>query len=1042
MADSPTPDQLKAIAHNEGNCLVSAGAGAGKTKVLTQRISRLVAEKEAKLGELLVLTFTNKAAFEIKDRVRTAIATHPLPEVRAQSPEVEGASITTFDSFALDLVTRYHYRLGIDKEISLVPQSLIDTQKKLTIERILEERAALANQGKDQRLKEFVGRYCVKSTDSVIKLIIAIDKEADLKKDKKAFLKNYVEENFSDAFFENGIKTCYQKAIAIIEKACDLIHSEYENTEYADLDGQLLQGLLSCKTHDDLYSAEIKFVAAKKNALTDQDKSARAKVKEMVALAKSYLVAPKAESHRKHMELKDDADLLFGIVRELNNRLDEWKKANASYSFADIASLARDLVQDDQVAAELRAKYKFAMIDEYQDTSDLQDQLIERINDKCLFMVGDIKQSIYRFRNANPKNFKAKMDAYSLGQGGTLITMAENFRSRKQIIDAVNAIFGKIMSEELGGVDYSKNQALAYGNKGYEETKDMEPYGYRVYRYTRGGKGQAEDEAEAIARDIASKIVSGYKVHDWSKPKGDPEPYRPCDYGDFAILIRKKDDFPIYERKFRDYGIPISIANPKKKDEKTIKIVLKTLLRLALEVKAGLTDSISLRHLYVSLKRSFAQAEKDEAIYASLTSGEYLKDPIFQQIRDVLEKSESIGNLARNLVKSFDLARKLPLIGDVKENFEVIESWISYLESLSKFTWDLQDVIQYYDDLDKTGVEEEDDQAPSESEAVRLMSIHASKGLEFPIVYLPQLNKPISRDKVNFTFSRNWGILLPNQNEAYSVAEGPFHILAQSEEYDESLSEMMRLFYVALTRAKENLVFLLPKPEKQPSLPAFPKSFEHFLLFADAEKGHEFDADTLPEVDKKSLEETALKRKEEEAGREDSENEAKIKEGLLHFLEQDLRRISSLPKEVDAKRASKEVEGPIDQGKLRYGEKLHRLMELTDVCKKDVSWIEDQKLREKIEKVLSLPCFKDSAKARQFHEYSFLGPEGQEGIIDLFLLYEDHVDLIDFKASDIEDLAYASQLRFYAEFLEKSFKRPVSAYLVSISKGRHVRVEL
>ena len=117
-------------------------------------------------------------------------------------------------------------------------------------------------------------------------------------------------------------------------------------------------------------------------------------------------------------------------------------------------------------------------------------------------------------------------------------------------------------------------------------------------------------------------------------------------------------------------------------------------------------------------------------------------------------------------------------------------------------------------------------------------------------------------------------------------------------------------------------------------------------------------------------------------------------------------------------------------------------MELTDVSSKDVSWIENEKLRSKIEQVLALPCFKDSAKARQFHEYSFLGPEGQEGIIDLFLLYEDHVDLIDFKAVRIDDPAYASQLRFYAEFLEKSFKRPVFAYLVSISQGSQVRVEL
>ena len=1018
MADKPTPAQLEAINFDSGNCLVSAGAGSGKTKVLTLRISRLVAEGKAKLSELLVLTFTNKAAFEIKDRVRKAIANHPLPEVRAQSPEVEGASITTFDSFALDLVTRYHYRLGIDKEVSLVPQHLIDTQTKLTINEILEERAALANEGKDPGFLDLAGRYCVKNADSLIELILAIDKEGNLKKDKAKFLREYVDENFSDAFFEEGIRESYRQAIKLIQNAYKQ-SAFYEDAEAARTDQDALDALLSCKDYESLHNAlPFALPRAKKGAFTEEEKERRNDIKDkLLGRAKGYVADSYDEAYQKHMGLKADAALIFELVRELNRRLDGWKRAHATYSFADIAALARDLVQDPEVVKELKNRFKFAMIDEYQDTSDLQDQLIERLECESFFVVGDIKQSIYRFRNANPKNFKARMDLYAEGKGGTLITMAHNFRSREQIIDAVNAIFGKVMTEELGGVDYQKGQALKFGNHGYDASKNEEAYGYQFYRYTPSGKGIGEDESEVIARDIAAKIASGYNLHRWKENDEDDKPQRrPCAYKDFAILIREKEDFAIYERKFHEYGIPINVINPSKVDEKTIKVVLGNLIRLCLEVKNGLSDSPSLRHLFVSVKRSFVERESDEAIYASLKGNPYLNDGIFQRIRDILEKSISLGDLVRNLIVGFDLISKLPLIGEVKENYEVMESWVSYLSSLSKFSWGLPEVVAYFDDLDKTGINEEEGKAPSEQNAVQLMSIHASKGLEFPVVYLPSLMKETRRKKVNFTISRKWGVILPNQSEQFDSSKGIFYRLAQTDNFDEDLSERMRLFYVALTRAKEHLVFVLPKAEE--AKPSFvPTSFSDFLDAAGVEPGHSFDADSLPPV-------TPAKAKNVEAK-------------PIEF-----KTVSKLPEEIEVKRASKDLKEPVDQGSLRFGEKLHRLMELTDVSSKDVSWIEDEKLRSKIEQVLALPCFKDSAKARQYHEYSFLGPEGQEGIIDLFLLYEDHVDLIDFKAARIDDPAYASQLRFYAEFLEKSFKRPVSAYLVSISKGRQVRVEL
>lgn len=1003
-----TKFQEAAINFDTGNCLVSAGAGSGKTKVLTLRIVDLVRKKKAMLDQLLVLTFTNKAAYEIKDRVRRAIAESPDPEISRHAAEVEGASIMTFDAFALELVSRYRYALGIEREVALVPESMVELKRKQTLEAIVEERAALANQGKDPLFASVVGAYCLANVNPLIKLVSSIDKEGNLKKDKAAFLSSFVNECYSDSFFAAGIRECYEKARGKLQKAQDLCQG-YSVMELGQSMSNLVAELLTYPDYASLsarFAAEISFPRYE-SKYDPIDKPRNKVVKDLISEAKAMVAGDVATEKAKWLETKDAAIVAFEIAAELDRRMTAWGKRYSAYSFADIASLARNLAQKPDVAAELKARYKYAMIDEYQDTSDLQDQLIDSLACDSVFAVGDIKQSIYRFRNANPKNFKSKMDAYQNPKNGTLITMGDNFRSREQIIDAVNLIFSRIMTEEVGGVDYSNNQALAFGNHGYDATANDEKYGYEFYRYE-SDKPQDEAEAEIVAKDILDRMKKGYRFHA-NEGKGPT-------YSDFAILISAKTSFPVYQKVFRKYGIPLEVTGSPKKEEKTIKTVLKNLLRLCEAVEKGIAPSSSLKHLYASIKRSFVFGEKDETIYKALKDDSYLKDPIFPQIRDILDHSDSLVLLTQNLISEFAIIEKIPLIGDMKENYETLEAWMNGLSFFARFGWGLSEAVAYFDDLADHKVESEEEKTASEKNAVQLMTIHASKGLEFPFVYLPSLTSRFVSEKTNMVFSRVYGPLFKNPKDTYQNPETVFFRLQKESETAESKSERMRLFYVALTRAKENLVFLLPKDSEEAFLPSLAHSFAEFLSLANAETGHQADKSALAEP-------------------------SPIKPPKVDPANLSFHAVSRPAEEVAVERASKAIETPIDPALLRYGEKLHRLMELVDVARKDVSWIKEPKLREKIEETLRLPIFANVEKAKQYHEYSFLGKDGQEGKIDLFLLYEDHIDLIDFKASNIDDPAYQKQLAFYADFLKESFKLPVHSYLISISQARELRVE-
>lgn len=1062
-----TQQQRQAIAARQGNFLVAAGAGSGKTAVLTERVYWLVVppldpafdasyrashngdgwgpddhevepvfqswdRAPAALSELLVLTFTNKAAYEMKERVRQKIAAHAATRSRLL-PALEQAAITTFDAYALELVRTYHYEIGLDEAPSIVDQTLLNVQRKRLLDEIFAERYQAVLDGKDDDFRRFVHELVLVDDKDLKKFILDIDSYADLKPDKQKFLAHYLEEAYSDAHIEALTNELLRRAKGCISRYLAGAR-DFASVELYDLDNTLLAPALECRDWDGFfrYASEHNLPSLPRlpKAAGEEDKALRDYLKRgCLSELKEILLGDAATLRSDYLGTRSNLATALSLARELDARLAAFKRAHACFGFADIAALARKILEQEEIRSKISARFRFLMVDEYQDTSDLQEDFIARLAHDNLFCVGDIKQSIYRFRNANPDIFTKKYNDYLEKKGGTLITLPHNFRSRKQVIDAINEMFEKIMSQQVGGVNYRSGQALEFGNHSFDATAQKESYGLVVFNFSPAkGKAEFEQEAEIIAADIRYKIDHGYLV------KGSDGQPRPCAYGDFAILLAKKRPFAMYRKACNKYRIPLAVSGEDRESSPDVIVVLTNLCRLCLQL-ADPSQGGNAKHLFASLARSFLFALPEQEVAAAVLNGSYEKTPFYQKLKQEAGRLAGLplGEICYFFLHEFALPARLAYLGDVSENLQRVDAFLDMAKGFSSLGWGLGEFVSYFDDME--AYEERQDIATNvlEKDTVKCMSIHASKGLQFKIVYYPILK---GRFRLNpegigyFSAKKSTGIALPNVHALASPRPLPL-LLGGEIDAREEVSERMRLWYVALTRAEEKMILLMPKPgpneegapkeEKKLSSAAECRSFYDFVRLADL---------PLPAVDCDAADHEAIN---------GSRAAAKASVEAEHTPAPYALAFRSLPEPPAAKpsaaRASKEVGESADLGALAYGRHLHRLMELVDFKTKDVSFIASAAEKALIERVLSLPIFENSAKAKAFKEYRFVSAAGSS-VIDLYLLYEDHIDLIDYKAKDIDDPAYQRQLQLYEEYLSQAYPgKRIGKYLLSLSEA-------
>ncbi len=479
-----TNSQSDAINKRGTNIIVSAGAGSGKTAVLKERVGKLVEDKVVDdIDDLLVLTFTKAAAAEMKERIKKRLK--ESDNLKQNDPnrqkellnKIDNCQITTFDAFALYIVKKYHNLLGMSKDVDIIDENIFEIKKTGFIKEVLQEYYV----NKDSRLKYIISNFTnYKNDQIIIDWVNIIDKYFDkcYKKDQKLDdYKSYLDELYSQNNFDKLFKK-YEKYVLEKKKKINDLYDQLSNyiVDINELKKNGADKFLLSENYDDVHDSvrytPINLKDLGKNIFVEGFKEIAQDIynkKIKTDREKLELIAffTKEELKNQFDSSRPTAEFLFEIVKKVNDKMRQYKDENNLYTYSDIAREAIEVVEKNSVIRdELRNKYKEILIDEYQDTNDVQEYFIKLIENNNVYVVGDIKQAIYRFRNAKPEIFSEKYENYSNKKGGISIDLLENFRSRKEVVDTVNMIFNPIMDINIGGEDYMAHN-MVNGNLNY-----------------------------------------------------------------------------------------------------------------------------------------------------------------------------------------------------------------------------------------------------------------------------------------------------------------------------------------------------------------------------------------------------------------------------------------------------------------------------------------------------------------------------------------------------------------------------------------------
>lgn len=999
-----TKNQQLAIDLEGTNIIVSAGAGSGKTAVLTQRVIRKIKDG-IPVDRLLVLTFTNEAANEMKNRIRSAIIKNNLTE---QLGLLDSSYITTFDSFALSVVKKYHYLLNIKKDISITDKNIISIYKNKIITDIFERKYG------EESFNSMINAYCLKDDKIIKDFILEISSKLDLLVDKKTYLSNYIETYYSD----NHIKELLNEYTKIIKNKIEELRDTYKDllSFINDSTTNKLDKYLSPLFTGNKYDEFVLFntMPTVKITLTEETgKDIKDEFKNKVDEIKK-LLHEKSEIDLINaiINTKEHAKVIIDIIKELDKFVEEYKDTYGIYEFNDIAHMAIDIVANYPSARdELKDYFNEIMVDEYQDTSSIQEEFISHISNNNVYMVGDIKQSIYRFRNANPYIFQEKYDSYSHNLGGIKIDLLENFRSRKETLFNINEIFNLIMDNDIGNADYIKTHNMIYGNKLYDEEDTKNNNSLEIYNYSLGDEEftNVEKELFIISEDITKKIKEQYPVFDKEEKK-----LRPIKYSDICIITDRNTHLTNY-RKILEYNkIPSVIYMDEELTSDTVIMVIKNLIDFVNHVKNNILDD-KFRYLFTSIARSFLFNYSDDLIYRINKEKTFSKDNIYK-IATTIDTSLSLVSVINEIIEKYDVYLSLTNLSDIDKDITRISNLIDIASSLNDMGYTIEEFINYLEEVNKLGLSVKYKTDTGSADSVKIMNIHKSKGLEFSLCYFTGMTNKFTIKEISskFIFDSNYGIILPylKDNELTDTITKDiykYHYLL------EEVSEKIRLFYVALTRCREKMIIVAPLDDTTAgynNLVPFNKRLK-YRSFLDILK-------SINLINKYIVNKTAHYTKDYLLSKikkiEEQKKQPSVIEKLVNIEYQKLKTAHF----------SKEKISLLDKDtikKMKYGTDIHELFEYTDFSNTN------NKVVKKLLKNIDLNY------QEIYKEYEFIYTKEDttyHGIIDLLLVYPNHISIIDYKLKNIDDEAYLKQLSGYLEYIKSITNKEVSIYLYSI----------
>jgi len=841
-----THDQNEAIISRDSNLLVSAAAGSGKTAVLVERIIQLIIQSGASIDEMLIVTFTNAAASEMRERIVAALyealESSDNPFLREQVNKIQRASIMTLHSFCIGVVRNNAHFIDVDPGFKVGDTIELGIMASEVMDMILED----AYEEASESFIEFVEAYSENRQDKkVANLIHSTYQFIQSQPEPLKWLKQTVEKLDEPELFieilKSNILFDLDASLEILESAAVLTSEpdgplEYDEMIQSDISHALMlkEKLADLESFDDAVRSisHMRLKSIKKDRkeeidphLIDEVKSLRKQYKDLIDQISDIFVHKSLQDYLDDIKLvKPFMETLYDLVEKYSLRFSEEKAEKNYVDFNDLEHLALKALDHEQVQDYYRKKYGYIFLDEYQDSNLVQETLIKKIKrDNNVFLVGDVKQSIYKFRLADPSLFLEKYYSYSKDAGAVdrRIDLKKNFRSRKEVLEGINFIFESLMSESFGEMSYDDDAKLYTGiDFGGIEDASVE---VNIVEGKYSGDplleelNAAEIEAKAISKHIKSLI--GKKSY--NRKKGE---YFDIAYSDIVILMRAVSSWaPVFNDIFMKDGIPLFadfqggyfdaieikmfvdllrlIDNPYQ-DMPLLTVLRSPIFDFTTEELIEIRLSNQKSYYYTALfeysgnpileakiadMRLFLENYHKKSLYMKL-------DEIIWQIMIDTGYYQYVGAMPGGKARQGNLR----LLVDRAEQMSV-----SSHASLYHF-------IQTVDKMHKSNADMGTAKIIGESEnVVRIMSIHKSKGLEFPVVIVAGCGKKFNlRDAYQeVLLHKNLGIGPKYIDAVHRVAFDTLpKKLIKREIRMESLSEEMRVLYVALTRAVDKLI--------------------------------------------------------------------------------------------------------------------------------------------------------------------------------------------------------------------------------------------
>lgn len=867
-----TTDQRHAIECRKGSVLVSAAAGSGKTAVLVERVIRRLTDKDnpCSAEDLLIVTFTRAATAQMREKIGAAILKRLSEDptdrhLRRQYMLLPFAKICTIDSFCNDLVRENFHALGISPDYSLLDNETAVIMKNDVCEAMLERAYEEDLDGRFSELSDMMSSGS--SDEDFAKLIIKIYDISTAYPFPDLWLDSLIGEYSQPDINESRWGGIIKKYVCDMLDYCvsssrDMMTAMESDPIVADAYGAAVQSDINMyaelreKINSDWDEALEAFKTVKYMSLGRVPKGYESETKNVVTTARKKLkdllkkvpgiMCVSSEEHADDMRLlRDPVTKLIELVKQFGREYSAEKDKMNSADFSDILHRALNLlaVSDGSggyiktdLARELSSHYVEILVDEYQDINEAQDMIFRAISadENNLFTVGDVKQSIYRFRQAMPEIFlrrRSTTHSFESGRYPLGITLGSNFRSRVGVTSCVNYIFRQLMSTEAGELEYDDSEALNAAAKYPErDTPDCE-----LHVVT--DKGNRADTLEAQARYVAKYIERTVREGKMLVTKGGA--LHPASYGDFCILLRTaKNVSSVYANALSERGIPVFSPETGGFFEAAEISFILSLLR----VLDNPVQDIPLAAVMLSPLFGFSAGELAD-IRASakerLEAGE--TEPLYRSVAvsadegskkaaAFLKKIESLCRLSLTL-SAGELVRRVceetgfdAVVGAMPDgerrrlNVGLLCDYAEKYEAAGNLG--LSGFIRFIDKVARTSGDLATAARPSENaDIVRIMTVHQSKGLEFPICILADMQHAFNeRDNTeSVLISSSAGLGMKRRTEdgisVYDTASRRATVITSERM---GRSEEMRVLYVALTRAKENLVMVtsVPNPEK------------------------------------------------------------------------------------------------------------------------------------------------------------------------------------------------------------------------------------